>query len=94
MTQGIIRAMGYQKYAAYACLISYWFISFPLTYLFTFVCNLGIRGIFLGLPFGLSTLGLIFLYLIYTTDFNDLSVIIISNIEKSEMSKCLSNNII
>mmetsp|Transcript_11372 Transcript_11372/g.10035 ORF Transcript_11372/g.10035 Transcript_11372/m.10035 type:complete len:97 (+) Transcript_11372:18-308(+) len=49
--QGIIRAMGYQKYASYACLLSYWLISFPITYILTFYVNYGIKGIFMGLPF-------------------------------------------
>ena len=73
MAQGIIKAMGYQKYATYICLVGYWIISIPLAYVFAFTLKIGVRGIWMGSPIGLFCVSSAFLYLIYSADFEELS---------------------
>ena len=73
IAQGTIRAMGIQKYATIICIFGYWAISFPLTYLFAFVLDFGIKGIWGGFPIALFFVSAAFLYLIYSADFDEIS---------------------
>ena len=49
---GIIRGMGYQKFASYIITFSYWFAAIPSAYLLAFKLNFRIVGVWLGLPVG------------------------------------------
>mmetsp|Transcript_12174 Transcript_12174/g.10792 ORF Transcript_12174/g.10792 Transcript_12174/m.10792 type:complete len:217 (+) Transcript_12174:823-1473(+) len=84
VSAAIIRAMGYQKYLTISVLISYWLITLPLTYYFTFELNLDIKGIMLGLPVGLTILSIFSFLLIFTADFYKLSEEIVKKIQKEK----------
>ena len=60
ITAGIIRAIGYQNYAAYFCIVCYWFIIFPLAYVFVFQFDMGIPGLWLSSPIGMTFLSAVF----------------------------------
>ena len=79
--------MGYQKYGTIVCIISFWFVSFPITYLLTFTFGIGLKGIFLGDPVGMVIYGGVYLYLIYSTDFEKLHHKIAKKIDISAKSK-------
>ncbi|CAI2367369.1 unnamed protein product [Moneuplotes crassus] len=81
ITTGIIKAMGYQKYATIVCLLSFWIVSFPVGYLLAFVWGYGLQGIFFGLPCGITVHAAIFLLIIYLTDLEELSKNIVRKIE-------------
>ena len=49
---GIIRGMGYQKFASIIITISYWIVAIPTAYILAFKADLRIQGIWLGLPAG------------------------------------------
>ena len=49
---GIIRGMGYQRFASLVITISYWIVAIPAAYLFAFIFDLRIIGVWLGLPAG------------------------------------------
>ena len=93
IAQGTIRAMGYQHYASIVSLFCYWVVSLSLTYILAFVYNYGIRGIWGGMPLALLLSSLSFLYLIYSTDFEKLSVEIVDRIHKEGEGKYLLLNL-
>ncbi|CAI2366216.1 unnamed protein product [Moneuplotes crassus] len=80
---GSIKAMGYQKYATVVCLLSFWLVSFPLTYVFTYIMDLRLTGVFLGIAVGYTVHAAVFLILIYTTNMKKLSVKIQKRLECS-----------
>ena len=81
---GIIRAMGYQKIAASACLISYWFIGIPSSLVLAFHFDLRLKGIWLGMPIGLIFLWTWFMMIIYRTDWTELAERIAHRIQKEK----------
>ena len=46
---GIIKAMGYQNFGAFSCIICYWFLGVPTSLISAFYFNLGAAGMRLGL---------------------------------------------
>jgi MATE family multidrug resistance protein len=40
--------------------ISYVIVSIPLSYVFAFICHWGGVGVWMGMPFGLTTAGILF----------------------------------
>ncbi|CAI2365265.1 unnamed protein product [Moneuplotes crassus] len=85
--QGMIKAMGYQKYGTIICLIGYWGVCIPLTYLFTFVWKLEMTGVLLGAPIGLFAIASGYIFCIYATDFNKLSNEIVQRLQKGTEGK-------
>jgi len=91
ITGGAIRAMGFQKYASFICIVSYWAIGMPLSITFAFQLEYDVLGIWLGLPFGLTCVAISFLYMIYTTDFQELSQKIVDRLEKEKLEMNADN---
>ncbi|MFA6872100.1 MAG: MATE family efflux transporter [Bacteroidaceae bacterium] len=56
----VLRAIADVKAMMYIAFVAYFLISFPLSYIFGFVLHWGAVGIWMGLPFGLSTAGLFY----------------------------------
>ncbi|CAI2363663.1 unnamed protein product [Moneuplotes crassus] len=79
--QGCIKAMGKQNFASVICLVGYWIVCIPLTYYMTFSLDLGIRGVWGGLPIGLFIVGTLFVTMICLTDMEKLSEKITSKLE-------------
>lgn len=77
MLQGTIRgpicAMGFQKYATYVSIVSYWIVAIPFAYVLTFPLNLRIIGIYLGMPIGSCIVFIAYQYKIMSTDWYQLS---------------------
>lgn len=82
---GIIRAMGFLKYATFVSIISYWLIGVLLMVILTFEYDMGIYGLWIGLPFGIMVIVILFLYKILSTDFHLLSLQIIQRIHKERI---------
>ena len=59
---GILRGMKDVKRPTLIALIAYWFIGLPTAYIFGFVINLGINGIWWGLATGLTAAGILLFY--------------------------------
>ena len=51
---GSIRAMGYQVFASISSILNYWVFAIPLTYILAFWLDLGIYGIWMGMPIGIA----------------------------------------
>lgn len=85
--QGMIKAMGYQKYGTVICLFGYWGICIPFTYLFTFTFDLKMTGVLLGAPVGLIFIGLGYITLVCKTDFQKLSDEIIGRLQEERKGK-------
>lgn len=62
---GMLRGLGFQKNATIANFISYWIIMLPLSYIFAFHWNMGLMGVWLGVPIGSSILLLSYLVMIF-----------------------------
>ncbi|CAI2365008.1 unnamed protein product [Moneuplotes crassus] len=86
-TQGVIRAMGCQDFGTLICLIGYWVISIPLTFVFTFYLDFGIVGMCLGLPIGLMFVGLSFVAKMYTINLEKLSEEVTDRIKDQSQNK-------
>eukprot|EP01132_Coremiostelium_polycephalum_P007380 gene7380-9065_t len=54
--QGVVRGMGRIKLGAIANFIAFYFIGIPLSSIFTFVLDLGVKGLWWGLCVGLVTI--------------------------------------
>ena len=48
-----MRGIGLQKYGAPTSIFGYWAISIPLCYFLTFKLDMGMKGLWLGMPLGL-----------------------------------------
>ena len=48
-SSGIIKAMGYQKFGTYSCIICYWFVGVPASLISAFYFDLKVAGMRLGL---------------------------------------------
>ena len=81
---GILRGMGLQKYGTPTCIIGYWIIAIPLSYFFGFYLGFGLRGIWFGMPLGVMTIATVFIYVICSTNFKELSGEIMERIEKEK----------
>jgi len=84
ITSGIIRGMGYQNYGTPTCIFGYWVIALPISYILGFYYDLGMLGIWLGMPMGVLVIAIIFLCIIYTTDFDKLSKEVIQRVIKEK----------
>lgn len=91
LTSGIIRAMGYQKQGSIVCLSGFWLVAVPLTYLLAIKLEYGIRGAWLGLGSGLAIAGCSYLYIIYSTNWVQLSKDILDRILRDKMQTTGNN---
>ncbi|CAI2366592.1 unnamed protein product [Moneuplotes crassus] len=90
--QGEIKAMGYQKWGTIICLIGYWGICIPLTYIFSFILNFQVTGVLLGMPIGLLFVGVSFQIIIYRTNFEELSKDIVARLRMSSSNLLEAQN--
>ncbi|CAI2367045.1 unnamed protein product [Moneuplotes crassus] len=70
---GIIRGMGYQSIATVIVIISYWLVAIPVSYIFAFILDYRIIGIWLGLPAGSLLICSSFSAIIYFTNWEKLA---------------------
>jgi len=61
---GMLRAMGYQSKATLVCVVSYWVIMLPVSYLCGFVLDYGYRGVWIGVPSGSFVLFTVYTFMI------------------------------
>jgi MATE family multidrug resistance protein len=61
---GIIRGLGLQLKAAIINIFVYYGISLPLCYVLAFKADLGLIGLWIGLPCGLFILGIAYILMI------------------------------
>jgi MATE family multidrug resistance protein len=52
---GALRGMQDVKIPTFIAFTAYWLIGLPMSYIFGFVCNMGVQGIWYGLALGLAT---------------------------------------
>ncbi|MBR6033123.1 MAG: MATE family efflux transporter [Bacteroidaceae bacterium] len=55
-----LRGMARVKAMVWIAFVAYILVSLPLGYIFAFVCNWGIIGVWMAFPFGLTTAGLLY----------------------------------
>lgn len=72
LAAGCLRAQGRQKIGGYLNLIAYYMIGVPLAFLFGFKWGYEIRGLWIGLGFGIFSLALFELYFLYTSDWDQI----------------------
>ena len=86
---GAIKATGLQHYATVFCLISYWIVSMPITYVLAFVLDYGLRGIWGGIPVASALVGSSFLIMLYSTDYPKLSERIVEKLKHEPKGKII-----
>ncbi|CAI2387247.1 unnamed protein product [Moneuplotes crassus] len=72
ISQGVIKAMGFQKYATVICLVGYWIVSLPITYFFSFHLGYGVEALCICCSIGMIFAGICSTILIYRTDLDKL----------------------
>ena len=84
VASGSVRAIGYQKYGSIVSLIGYWVLSIPGAYIFAFVLDLRIVGIWLGVPIGTFIASLSYSIILFTVDWEKLAKDTSARIEKAK----------
>ncbi|KAF0719353.1 Aste57867_1097 [Aphanomyces stellatus] len=72
--QGILRAMGLQSIGAYVNCVAYYLVGLPLVALVGFHFRWGVQGAWFGLTAGLGTSMLVYLAIIYRTDWRQVAI--------------------
>jgi len=67
-----LRGLSYVKPMMYSAFIAYFVVSLPLSYLFGFVLEGGLVGIWWAFPFGLTTAGILY-YVAFNRRYNELN---------------------
>ncbi|XP_071676141.1 protein DETOXIFICATION 16-like isoform X2 [Lolium perenne] len=65
---GIVRGCGRQKIGALVNFVAYYLVGIPAALVFTFVCHLGVQGLWLGIVSGLVTQTLLLLVISFGTN--------------------------
>ena len=65
---GIIRGMGYQRFASLIISVSYWVVAIPIAYSLAYLAHLRIIGVWLGLPTGSLVIWACFTLTLIKTD--------------------------
>ena len=63
--QGLLKALGRLRLSTVGLLVSLYFISIPLGYIFAFVVGVGLHGLWYGMICGLICLNIFYLYTIF-----------------------------
>lgn len=84
VAMAIIRAMGYQYFATYLSLFSYYAIAVPLTYICTFPLDYKEHGIWMGMPVGCFVLSAAFLAVVYRCDWQELASKVFDRIQREQ----------
>ena len=72
MLQGVIKGLGIQQRAQNSALVSFFFVGLPSAYLLAFHYGYGIEGLWYGYSIGLLILVLLYSFLIFTADWNEI----------------------
>ncbi|CAI2367420.1 unnamed protein product [Moneuplotes crassus] len=86
VAQGPLKALGKQKYASPISIIGNCGLAIPLTYMFTFKLDYGIRGIWGGIPIGFFFVAVCFYTIIFTTNLESVCQEIRERLGKEEGS--------
>lgn len=78
---GIIRGMGYQRYASAVITVAYWWGAIPIAYLLAIKLDYRLIGVWMGIPTGSLIIWSWFSYVLLTTNWKKLSTQIRSHIE-------------
>ena len=70
---GIIRAMGFQKFATIWNFIAWWCVMLPISYLWGFTFSLNFKGVWIGLPVGNVLLVIAYLLIILFAPWSKIS---------------------
>lgn len=70
---GIITGLGRQGIASVFSLLSYWALGIPLTVIYVFDLNGGLRGIWLGATLSITLILIAMLGLLQTSDFESIA---------------------
>lgn len=73
VSQGIVRGIGKQSIASIASAFAYYAIGIPSCYLLAFKADLGLKGIWLGMPIGLGTLCGLYALIIIKSDWHEIA---------------------
>ena len=66
--QGVIRALNVQKIASFISLASFYLITIPVSFVLVFVCDMRIRGLWIGTVIGVFLNAVMFTRLVFKTD--------------------------
>ena len=72
MLQGVIKGLGIQQRAQNSALVSFFCVGLPSAYLLAFHYGYGIEGLWYGYSIGLLILVLLYSFLIFTADWNEI----------------------
>ena len=88
---GSLKAIGYQAHGFFVCLVGYWIFTVPCAYLFAFHFDMGIVGIWTGVPIGSMFTALSFAIILIRINWKDLAQIVQERIqnEKNDLSNPL-----
>ena len=66
--QGVIRALDVQKRASYYAMASFYIGAIPLAIVFTFVCDMGVAGLWAAMAIGISLQAVSYTHLVLNTN--------------------------
>jgi len=69
----------------------YWLIVFPLAYVLAFYFEFEVPGLWMSMTIGLILLSFAFLWIIYSSDWDDLSRKIVDRIQKEQKEPTKKN---
>ena len=81
---GVIRAMGKQTIGSVLAFISYWIINLPIVYVFAFLIDLRITGIWVGAQIGVFIVCSSYAYVVFSTNWKQLIIEINERIESEK----------
>lgn len=84
VTSGTIRAIGYQDIGTVICLVGYWIISIPISYVLAFPVDLELLGIWLGVPSGTLISSICFSAILLRSDWKSLANQITNRIQEDK----------
>lgn len=71
--QGVIRALNVQKRASLIAIASHYMVSLPLAFLLTFLLEMGVKGLWIGMTFGVMLEAIFYVRLVLNTDWQDVA---------------------
>jgi MATE family multidrug resistance protein len=71
--QGVIRALNVQKRASLIAIASHYMVSLPLAFLLTFLFEMGVKGLWIGMTFGVMLEAIFYVRLVLNTDWQDVA---------------------